>query len=1585
MTDLELIALLQEKSAGELTPAEVDAIRARWTQSPELRQALVDHLQLESRLIGGLSPVHLDVDTILQRAANQKPPERESKSSWVTLIGLSLLLVAGAALFVFFSRSNERQTIVENSPPSLAPSEDLPADALLPSNSQEPSADTALDVAIGDKPVETPVAKAAPDPQPKAAFVEIAANEPWSAGLARDVAPWAADSPKLTYDYKSSGHDEFPEAQAKRWFASVDGHQFDWSNDTISNPPRRMTKFQGMAKLRAPWPDDAVLRLTPFEITDLTLYFWRGPTGVALRFYTRREPHLWAAFEISRENSSPKPSRYGLLTTDSGSYSRSTPGTVDIRQQDGQLVLARGGLILLSVPFGGTPLEVYLEGQFRFRGLSMYRSAPFKSRADDEHPSVMAGNAANLPWAISAESPSSMTEQADGTISISAESQEKASMICLPFGWLQATKSALNSTGLFEVIVQVDSADPGTGIYLGDRNGRPLQQLAFFKDTATQQTTFGILRPGENRIEANYNPVDFPPPYLAKSAWFKLVAGLGTLHIQTSGDGTHWGHVVESPGRDLPGSVGSMGLFTLPGAPPRTIRIRTVQVRELTGITSLANPDLRSRVPAFENREWNDAAWTHRVLDSQPMEVDTESWFTTSAVVALSQGPPKGFGLNLLRQLLTVVMQSNRSFGQKRRMLDDASLLCDTFDDSYARMFGTAYEELGWQLAESGDPDALEKIRSVLLWSPIWTNSKMRNVWERLHSREILNSIYRHNWSETWKFAQSAGFWNMPPHPDQRPQQRGDDLDRHARWAKALVGEVAPQVDNGTAGAMPIGLRHPLIPVLNKEAYNVRAELQSALSGQNYEDAGRIVMSITELDSPGLLPDPDDRQLYVSMSTAIANDRRAHPGFAQTMKEKFEALGQIRIQSAMNRHDFAALQGTTLQFMGTDAARTAHKSLGEIALSVGQFDLAEQHFNEALIDASPQWKEILQPRQILASALGGRLSPAQLPAISTQLPTQPIELNGTTVSATEFQAMISDLATRSSSGGSLVETSDRAELPFPLTACKLEPRSQFDGHPGNNPGRAEFRFADAFGRQLAVTADSQRIYVSNRFQVNAYSVSDGQQLWAQGLGSEQGEAYALPFTPMKPLVVGDRLFVRRLTKAGAELACLKAENGQVLWNQRPSHSVVSDPVIWDSRLFALTLSKADEEFVQLESTWFDSLSGKVTRSRPLFRLRDGIDRQFSGTLAIRNRIAVCTVAGTIASFNSQGEMRWLRRETMLQKPVDELIEDSRIAAPIIQSDRVIVSTPGVRQVGCYDLDSGAILWEKPVSNLRGLVCATETRVLLDTTSGLVALNVESGEVAWRRPLEFRLEALNTDGKTLTITRRVTFLNNKSRPVLMGIDLETGEELGQSLVSIDERDEVQMGPMFCAGGKWWSFVGQTWKEPRRELCQLTSIPTATPKPFENEVLGRWNPPMNDARFSEIESVVPGWFPAADYHDRLAFVAGDQRGESQLLVSKIDGAFSVRLISRMHLVASRKHLLRLRVGNQPGQKWKLVVRTSHRNLLDKDIEDAGNTNGWRDLTVDLSQFAGQDLTLQLIQTSVNQAVAEALLKRVELLVE
>ena len=518
-----------------------------------------------------------------------------------------------------------------------------------------------------------------------------------------------------------------------------------------------------------------------------------------------------------------------------------------------------------------------------------------------------------------------------------------------------------------------------------------------------------------------------------------------------------------------------------------------------------------------------------------------------------------------------------------------------------------------------------------------------------------------------------------------------------------------------------------------------------------------------------------------------------------------------------------------------------------------------------------------------------------------------------------------------------------------------------------------------------MVSDELRIYVSNRFQVNAYSNTDGRQLWAQGLGSEQGESYAMPFAPMKPLIAGDRLFVRRLTKAGAELACLKADDGQVVWHQRPSNGLLTDPVIWNGRLFATVLTKLDEDVTQVEATWFDSTNGDVLSTRPLFRLREAPERQFSGQMTISDRVAICTVAGTTACFDSRGEMRWLKRHTWLQKPTDELAEDHRVVAPVVKAGCVIATMPGVREVSCLDLDSGRTVWERPITDLRGLIDVNDSRVLVDTVAGLVALDAKSGQIAWSRPIETRLEGLTISGQTLMVARRGMLANNRSKPILLWLDIKTGEELGQSLVDVADREECQLGPMFSAGGKWWSFVGQTWKEPKRELHEFVAAPLAAPNSFVDETLQTWSPESLDGQFAEIESVVPSWFPVADYRERLVVHPGEIRGETFTLVSKLDAQHSVRWTRRLRLIAGQKPSLRLRVGNQPGQKWKLTVRTARQILMNQEIEDANGTNGWRDVTIDLSPLSGQDVSVYLIQATVADAAADALWKRAELIRE
>lgn len=1566
MTDQELIQLLQEKPPNEFSAEEFEALRIRWTQSPELRQALIDHLHLESQLAAGLGDVELDIDIILKRAAEERRKRPANRNPmWRWSAGLLLLIGLGLTSVFWMGRKHHRDEVVDDRPARVSNDSDPVLNVL---DSGEPA--DALDaMAAGDA---GQVAMQGPKVSGSKTEVSVADNEPWSKSLARDIAPWPHNSPKFTREFKPAGHDELTEADARRWFSQVEGQPFQWAQDAYGQQQRRVARFQGFARLRAPWPDDAMLRLTPFEVTDLTIYLWRGPTGLALRLYTRREPHTWAAFEIGRETSSPKPIRWGLLTTDNAAYVRAGTGTFELRYQDGGITLARGGIPLLTAPLSGRPDEVFIEGQFRLRGISIHRTAPLARVPDNPHPLLVGGPAASLRWAASAETPAELIRRPDGSVEFKVDSRDKLGTAIIP----------LEERGLYEVIARVDSADPGTGLFLGDTDGRPLHRVGYFKDGSSGRITLGVLRPGEVRDQANFDINAFPPPYHTSTQWVKVVAGLGTVQILVSGDGRHWGHLIEDPARDLPGAVASIGVFGLAGPAARTLKLSRLEVHPLSGLTTLADPRLVALAPSFSDAEWRDGIrWSHRAIDARPPGVELSRWIDACAVACLSQGPPREFGATFLKRLISVAVQSDRSVAQKLLVLDEASLLCDTWDEANALSIASHYDVIGDQLALAGDVHPLAILRPAILRSSMWSVSKLRQAWERQASRELLRMAYAGDWSDAWLTAQATSFWNASPHPDWVPVDKADTLSKQARWLRSIAVENSPQLDDGQGGVIPSSWRHPLALQWNKEAYNVRAELQSALTGQTYEDACRIVMSINVNDGPGLLPDMDDRQLFVSLPTAVAGAMQVHPEFGKLMTDKFGPLGVIRVRQAIQSGDVRGVQSATLQFFGTEAAAEAHQWLGDRDLSAGRFPSAEEHFLLGLAHCLPRQRDGLQSRLQLALALNGK--PSQEPARS---PMNSLELSGSTISGTELDSLVKSLSMRPSAARRFLRSATEVAPPLPPLAYRVDVRAAFDGQPGLNPGRYEYRFGDPFGKQLAVVADDKRLYVSNRFQVNAYGLPGGQQQWAQALGSEQGEAHAMPFTPMPPLVAGDRLFVRRLGKGGAELACLNADNGQVVWAQRPNLQVLSDPVFWNGSLFAMTLAKIDDDTVQVEGTRFDFESGAATSSQPLFRLRDSADRSNAAQLTIAGRLAVCSMAGISACFDGSGEIHWVRRHLWLPKSADDLSEDFRIAAPIVRADRVIVCAPGVRAINCMDLETGRQFWSRSLPDLRGLVALHGDRILVDTTSGLSALALNDGHVMWTHPLDAMLESFRVDDRFVTVAQRVAVAPNKTRSHLIWLDLATGREVAQSQVGGFERAEAQFGPLLFAAGKWWALAGQGWKEAKRELVEVTPVSSSIPGPISEESLGGWRSQFPTAQLVDLALVLPGWQPEANYAPLFQLANGEVRGESLVLTTKIDASNEVRLLRIIDVPKDRKTTLRLKFGNTSDRRWELAIRADNQQVLKQVVEEQGSSNGWREVAVDLSAFAGRRIPVQLIQSlPAQQQATEALWKQASVVVE
>src|SRR4029079_2209143 len=118
--------------------------------------------------------------------------------------------------------------------------------------------------------------------------------------------------------------------------------------------------------------------------------------------YFQHPRPAWIAYRTTRPGPEPRPTTFALVATDNDRYDRSIAGAVEIRHQSGALVLSRGDLRLLTVPFEAQPAEVYFDKHAWLRAFAMTRGEPVPELPDDARPAkgnVLAGTSpAALEW-----------------------------------------------------------------------------------------------------------------------------------------------------------------------------------------------------------------------------------------------------------------------------------------------------------------------------------------------------------------------------------------------------------------------------------------------------------------------------------------------------------------------------------------------------------------------------------------------------------------------------------------------------------------------------------------------------------------------------------------------------------------------------------------------------------------------------------------------------------------------------------------------------------------------------------------------------------------------------------------------------------------------------------------------------------------------------------------------------------------------------------------------------------------------------------------------------------------------------------
>lgn len=72
----------------------------------------------------------------------------------------------------------------------------------------------------------------------------------------------------------------------------------------------------------------------------------------------------------------------------------------------------------------------------------------------------------------------------------------------------------------------------------------------------------------------------------------------------------------------------------------------------------------------------------------------------------------------------------------------------------------------------------------------------------------------------------------------------------------------------------------------------------------------------------------------------------------------------------------------------------------------------------------------------------------------------------------------------------------------------------------------------------------------------------------------------------------------------------------------------------------------------------------------------------------------------------------------------------------------------------------------------------------------------------------------------------------------------------------------------------------------------------------------------------------------------------------------------LSKKAPIPSGRKTALKLIVGHHPEGDWTLIVRADGKELFETSVAPDTAEDGWREVRVDLSKYAGKEISLELV---------------------
>ncbi len=519
------------------------------------------------------------------------------------------------------------------------------------------------------------------------------------------------------------------------------------------------------------------------------------------------------------------------------------------------------------------------------------------------------------------------------------------------------------------------------------------------------------------------------------------------------------------------------------------------------------------------------------------------------------------------------------------------------------------------------------------------------------------------------------------------------------------------------------------------------------------------------------------------------------------------------LQSALASEDATAIEQVAASFPGTPAAHEAALWLGDRDLVLGQFAQAWQRYESAGAHPTAGYRIEHAARLRMAGALLGH--EVGVPV------TQSVAFGEQRLTAEEFESTIADLLEHRQGQTSHGGLTAKGWVPAPPIAnYQAETLTDFPhGTRGwhHRPG-AEVD-VDWMARSLAMVPTSAGWLISNRLGLGLLDEDRKGQKWYREFGRTRGYPPTWIWAPMNPLVVGDATYSRRVTKVTPRLQHSDLE-GRSRWSTGEDWAMLTDPMLSGGNLVLLSAFYKDQlrdrrrsmETWQVFLTRLNPADGAVVEKLPLIEILDRWDGVLPCQAALlENNRLVASVGGVVLSCDLQGRVYWGRQQEVEPEGPQSLV--TAHARPLVVGDRLLVTQTSMPGLECLETASGRLIWKFAEPGVLRIAGMLDDLAVLETTTGLTALDGKSGEVRWRRELPHLSEATLTGGpgRLVCIVQKFEAGQRDSAwtPHLLWLDPANGEtqhDLPLAELRAEGRTPhmALMGPWYHEDDSWYVF-------------------------------------------------------------------------------------------------------------------------------------------------------------------------------------